>query len=99
MKNCSDIGETSSNINGLLSYIVKRDDNNYIQKKYECLNSLTPEDIQAAAKKFFDLNKVSIAVGHAENSQIQNASKNNVSFGRSNPSDNIYNNQQAELHY
>ncbi len=92
IKALNDIGETSNNINGLLAYIVKRDDNNYIQKKYEYINSLTPEDIQAAAKKFFDLNKVSIAVGHAENSQIQNTLKNNVSFGRSNPSDNINNN-------
>lgn len=86
------IGETSESINDILSYMVKKGDNNYIQNRIANLNSLTPEDIQAAAKKFFDLNKVSIAVGHGENAQTENAVRNNISFGKSNPSYNIHEN-------
>ncbi len=92
LKALQNTGELSGDINNLLSDIVKNDDNHKIQKRIEYINSLTPSDIQAAAKKFFDLNKISIAVGHKENSQIQNGQKNNISFGKSNPSDNIYKN-------
>lgn len=92
--------EYSEGINGLLTNLALLNDYNYLQNKKYYIASLTPSDISAAAKKFMDLNKVSLCVAHTDKTTQEAINKNyktihqnssQVSFGKSNPISNIQN--------
>ena len=94
------VGEYSEGVNAILTNMALLNDYNYIENKRYNISSLTPYDISAAAKKFMDLNKVSLCVAHSDKTTAETINKNytnantkpaQVSFGKSNPIKNIQN--------
>ena len=94
------VAEYSEGINAVLTNSALLNDYNYIANKKYNISTLTPADISAAAKKFLDLNKVSLCVAHSDktttetitnNYKTANTQKTQVSFGSSNPFANISN--------
>lgn len=90
--------EFSEGINGILTDMAIKKDYNYLANKKYNIASLTPAEVSAAAKKFMDLNKVSLFVAHAEETQPDEINRNyaainntssSVSFGRANPLNDI----------
>ncbi len=76
------VSESSALLNSLIGYSYLDKDLTYLSEYENILDKITPEDIQNAAKKYFDLNKVSIAsVVPSEKALNQNNTK--VSFGNS----------------
>lgn len=87
-------GEYSSDINSLLVQMVKENDLNYFENIKNTLLSLSPQDISDTARKFLDLNKISICVAHPKtvsdeeiinnhNTINSNNNSKTVSFGKS----------------
>ena len=101
LKRIDSVAEYSEGINATLTQMALKNDYNYFANKKAIISTLTPADISAAAKKYMDLNKVSLCVAHAENTTKETINSNyqktntqsQVSFGRSNPLANI----QSEL--
>ena len=97
LKRIDSVAEYSEGINATLTQMALKNDYNYLANKKAIISTLTPADITAVAKKYMDLNKVSICVAHAEKTTPEiigaNYQKINksaqVSFGKSNPLTNI----------
>lgn len=79
----NDIIESSSMLNNLIGNSLLDNDLNYITNYEKILDSLTIEDIQEAAKKYLNLNKVSIAVVNP-NKNIEHKKNAMVTFGNKN---------------
>lgn len=87
--------ESSENLNCLIGSKLLDNDTSYLSSYREILDSLTPQDIMDAAKKYLDLNKTSIVVVHPEKTDNQSIIQNynntngikqgtkNVAFGNS----------------
>ncbi len=84
------ISETSSALNGALTQMALDNDYNYFYESLNNIRNITPQDISDTARKFLDLNKVSMCVSHektsTETSIKQNYNtvinkSNSVSFG------------------
>lgn len=95
INNCS---ETSQELNYILSDIALNNDFNYFNDRINNIKNLTPLDISETAKKFLDLNKISICVSHDKNSTNESINQNyksglnsnTISFGKSlNPLDTV----------
>ncbi len=90
--NCLDnVAEYSEGISSTLVGILKENDYNYFQNTRNTLLTTTPQDIQNVARKYFDLNKVSLCVAHPssttpeqmiENHKNAQASGKTISFGK-----------------
>lgn len=97
LKNIDTIAEYSEDINATLTHMAINNNYNFINNKKQSISTMTPNDILLAARKFLDLNKVSLCVGHAENTTTETINQNyktannfsNVSFGKSNPINDI----------
>lgn len=95
LKGIDTIAEYSEDINATLTHMAINNNYNYINNKKQFISTITPNDIVAVARKFLDLNKVSLCVGHAENTTAEKINHNyktansSVSFGKSNPLNNI----------
>ena len=98
IKGLDDVAEYSEGINGMLTYMALKNDYNYLEKSRNIVSSLTPADISATAKKFLDLNKVSLCVAHAEkttpetinnNYKTANTKQANVTFCGANPKQDV----------
>jgi len=80
------VSESSSLLNSLIGSAYLDRDTTYLCEYENILNSITPADIQNAAQKYFNLNKVSIAeVVPSENALKQDNTR--VSFGCSEKSE------------
>ena len=62
----SQVSENSELLNSLLGNSLLDDSIDYVEKYIPILDSITPEDISAFAKKYLDLNKVSLSVVHPQ---------------------------------
>lgn len=62
----SKISESSQMINSLLGNALLDDNPDYVENYLKILDKITTEDISNFAKKYFDLNKVSLAVVHPQ---------------------------------
>ena len=78
----SKISEDSHSLNSLLGNAILDDDLNYAENYLAILNAITPADITAFAKKYLDLNRVSLSVIHPQSlndeqiiNNYQNANK------------------------
>ena len=99
LRGLEESAEYSEVINSTLTSMVLDNDYNYFENEKYFLNSLTPYDISNVARKFMDLNKVSIAIGHAEgttneainNNYAKNKKPAQVSFGSSKPLNDLHN--------
>ena len=99
LKRIDSVAEYSEGINATLTQMALKNDYNYLANKKAIISTLTPADITAVAKKYMDLNKVSICVAHAEKTTQETIGANyqkankpaQVSFGKSNPLTNIQN--------
>lgn len=58
--------------------VVQHGNISHYKDQLEIINNLTPQNLQNAAKKYLDLNKVSIVVAHPEKDQEEEATKTNV---------------------
>lgn len=85
------IAEYSEDISSTLVSILKENEYNYFVNTKNTLQTMTPQDIQNVAKKYLDLNKVSLCVTHPssttpeqmiENHQKAQTSGKTISFGR-----------------
>ena len=94
------VAEYSEGINAVLTNIAMLNDYNYIQNKRYNIATLTPQEISAAAKKFMDLNKVSLCIAHTDKTSPETINQNyqtakqkaaQVSFGKATPITNIQN--------
>lgn len=92
IKGKENIAEYSSDISSELINIVKRNDLNYFADSTAAISSLTPQDISLLARKYLDLNKISICVAHPEQTSNEeiiqnhrniNAQNKPISFGKS----------------
>lgn len=71
--------ECSSALNSLIGSAILDKDISYVSEYEKILNNLTIDDIKAAAQKYLDLNKVSIATVNP--SQKALSKENTISFG------------------
>ena len=62
----SKISESSQMLNMMLGNAMLDDDLAYVENYLEILNSITSEDVSKFAKKYLDLNKVSLTVVHPQ---------------------------------
>ena len=62
----SKISENSQALNSLLGNAIMDDDLAYVENYLPILDSITPQDVSAFARKYLDLNKVSISVVHPQ---------------------------------
>ncbi len=75
----SKISENSHALNSLLGNAILDNDLNYAENYLQILDSITPSDIVNFARKYLDLNRVSLSVIHPQsmdNSQIMNNYQN-----------------------
>ncbi len=96
LRSLDNVAEYSEGINSTLTYMALKNDFNYLEKSRNIISTLTPADISAAARKFLDLNKVSLCVAHSEKTTTDTIKNNynkangaNVSFGRANPNKDV----------
>ena len=71
----NNISESSCNLNYTLTNMAVNNEYNYFNDKSRTIQNITPQDISDTAKKFLDLNKVSICISHeksANNESIKN---------------------------
>jgi zinc protease len=59
--------ESSSDMNSTLTSMVLNNDYGYFTETINNINAMTPEDISATARKYLDLNKISMCVSHEKN--------------------------------
>lgn len=92
LNSLNNISESSSNLNYTLASMAINNEYKYFNDKANTIQTITPQDISETARKFLDLNKVSICVSHeksANNQTITNnynaasASSKTISFGAS----------------
>ena len=94
LENMKNISEYSESVSEKLLTMVKNNDLNYFSEKQNALLSLNSQNISSLARKFLDLNRISICVAHpdkttandiANNYNKTNVARNgyNVSFGKS----------------
>ncbi len=85
-------GENSRELNYVLTEMALNNDYGYFTETINNINAMTPEDISATARKFLDLNKVSMCVSHEKNANAESINKGyigtsnvpkTVSFGAS----------------
>ena len=87
--------ESSSQLNIILTNAALTNSYDCFNSSINDINNIMPEDISETAKKYFDLNKVSICVSHERNITPQIVEKNykknkQISFGaKNNPVDNL----------
>lgn len=87
-KSIQQVSESSALLNSLIGYSYLDKDLTYLSEYENILDEITLEDIQNVAKKYFDLNKVSISsVEPSEKALNQDNTK--VSFGKSAEKENI----------
>lgn len=105
--------EISESLNGQLTSMALENNFDYFNDVTNIVNSITPEDISQIAKKFLDLNKVSMCISHEKNANIetinnnyqnaftnQNASIGKVSFtGSAKPKQNILDVENSVVQY
>ncbi len=73
----SRISESSAKITDLVGEFQTLNGGlSYYEDSLKIINNLTPQDIQNAARKYLDINKASIVVGHPESAK--NADKSNI---------------------
>lgn len=101
IKNLNSVSEESGYLNAVLTNLMLKNDTNYFENTKRNFQNMTPADISAAARKFLDLNKVSICVAHEKDATSESIHQNynqtsntaapkTVSFGAvHNPKDNI----------
>ena len=98
IRGLDNVAEYSEGINSMLTHMALKNDYNYLANSRNIISSLTPADISAAAKKFLDLNKVSLCVAHSEKTTSETINNNyktantkpaNVSFGKANPNKDV----------
>ncbi|MCD7879270.1 MAG: insulinase family protein [Candidatus Gastranaerophilales bacterium] len=80
---------------------------NYFDEQYKNISSLTPQDISNAAKKFLNLNKVSLCVSHAMNTNPEDIKNNyiktqspnaeTISFGAKHSPQNTFEEETARI--
>ena len=90
----SKISESSQMLNMMLGNAMLDDDLAYVENYLEILNSITSEDVSKFAKKYLDLNKVSLTVVHPQSQDdtqiIANYQKaNNINTQQNNKPVNI----------
>ena len=90
----SKISESSQMLNMMLGNAMLDDDLAYVENYLEILNSITSEDVSNFAKKYLDLNKVSLTVVHPQSQDdtqiIANYQKaNNINTQQNNKPVNI----------
>lgn len=90
IQNMNNYAEYSETVSDRLVSMVKDNDFDYFEDKKKAISDITPKDISDLAKKFLDLNRISIAVSHPESTPIAqikqnyvNSNKKSVSFGKS----------------
>ena len=85
------ISESSKQLNTVLIELLQESDYNSLENKKNILKTTKPQDIQNVAKKFLDLNKVSLYVAHPssttpeqmiENHKNAKTNEKTISFGR-----------------
>ena len=85
------VAEYSESISSTLVKILKENNYNYFVNTKNTLQTMTPQDIQNVARKYLDLNKVSLCVAHPnsstpekmiENHKNAQASDKSISFGK-----------------
>ena len=59
--------ESSYDMNSTLTNMVLNNDYGYFTETINNINAMTPEDISATARKYLDLNKISMCVSHEKN--------------------------------
>lgn len=88
--------ETSEGLNSFIGDCFLNNDSNYLANYNQILDNLTPQDIQECAKKYLDLNKVSMCVVHPQDAKTADINTNytkaneqtkgkTVSFGSRSP--------------
>ncbi len=103
--------EASENLNSALTMAALENNYDYFNEVINIINSITLEDISQTAKKFLDLNKVSMCVSHEKNANsesinnnykmaYQNQIQNGVSFkGAAKPKQNIMDVENSAVQY
>jgi len=87
--------ETSDSLNSTLTYMAMQNDYDYFNNKVRNVQNLTPLDISETARRFLDLNKVSMCVSHEKTATPESIGNNynknkTISFGASlNPKESI----------
>lgn len=87
--------ETSSNLNNILTNSALTDNYDYINSSIKTIQNITPYDVTNTAKKYLDLNKISMCVMHDRNATEETISNQHyksrqISFGaKTNPVNNI----------
>ena len=98
INNINSISESSGNLNATLTEMAMNNDYNYFNGTINNINNATAQDLASAARRFFDLNRVSMCVSHEKSATVQSLSRNysalnlnnTVSFGAStNPKSSI----------
>ena len=101
IENMNNDSEYSENISAMLVKMVKNNDLNYYAETQKAVSSMNSKMVSDIAKKFLNLNRISICVAHPEqvnqndilaNYNKTNSIKNNasISFGKSvNPKDSL----------
>ncbi len=104
----SEGNESSISLNEFISSALLDNDFNYLTNYKNILDSLTPQDIQNAVKKYLDLNKTSISVMHPHTSSsetiLDNYKKANstkpaqIAFGSSSAKSTDFHSKVKEYH-
>ncbi len=74
-RNCGEILDNSTILNNAVGACLMDDDLNYLVNGKKIIDYITPEDVSNAARKYLDLNKVSLSLVHPEKA----TPKNNIS--------------------
>ena len=74
------ISETSSALNNALTQMALDNDYNYFYESINNINNITPQDISDTARKFLDLNKISMCVSHEKTSTQESINQNYNTF-------------------
>lgn len=76
LNSLNNISELSGNLNYVLTDISMNNEYNYFNDKSRTIQTITPQEISETAKKFLDLNKVSICVSHEKSANSQTITNN-----------------------
>ncbi|MCD7779090.1 MAG: insulinase family protein, partial [Candidatus Gastranaerophilales bacterium] len=74
----NNVSETTRGTNSILTEMALNNDYNYFENTIKNIQNMTPQDISDTAKKFLDLNKVSMCVSH-ENTATEESIKHQYS--------------------
>ena len=76
LNSLNNISELSGSLNNVLTEISINNEYNYFNDRSRTIQTITPQDISETAKKFLDLNKVSICVSHEKSANSQTITNN-----------------------